>query len=134
MYTLDQYRAAFDKLGWKYYHGWGGGKDVGPENVYAVDPTGDAMQLDSAWTHTPPGLAGDALQSICTQGNCKAANRPTPATCTAALAAQCPGLEKKPLEKKDDVCAACVYGATQYKALKAAHCLNADLVSYCVGV
>ena len=57
--TLDPYKAAFDQHGWRYYHAWGGAP--GPENIYVVDPTGDSIQLDGAWTGgAPAGVAGDA--------------------------------------------------------------------------
>lgn len=126
--SLDEYKAAFDKRGWPYYHAWGGGSG-GPENMYAVDPTGDAIQLDSSWTNgPPPGVSGDALMSLCTQGDCKAANRPTPDSCTAALAATCPSLGMK-----YDACADCVYAANNLATLRSASCINADAVSYCVG-
>jgi hypothetical protein len=59
------------------------------------------------------------------QGDCKVGYRPTPATCTTALAAACPGLAqgKSP-------CADCVYA--HWTTLKLASCLNADAESYCV--
>ena len=76
----------------------------------------------------PPGVAGDALQSQCSQGNCKAASRPTPPACSAALAKACPALGLK-----YNRCADCVYGAAAWHAIKAAGCLNADAVAYCVG-
>lgn len=126
--SLDDYKAAFDKRGWPYYHAWGGGSG-GPENMYVVDPTGDAIQLDSSWKNgPPPGVSGDALMSLCTQGDCKVANRPTPDSCTAALAATCPSLGMK-----YDACADCVYATKNLATLHAASCINADVVSYCVG-
>ena len=131
--SLDEFRAAFEARGWHYWHAWGGlnqnTSHPGPQNVYVVDPTGDAVQIDSAWEHgPPPGVAGDALQSQCSQGNCKAASRPTPPACSAALAKACPALGLK-----YNRCADCVYGAAAWHAIKAAGCLNADAVAYCVG-
>jgi len=124
--TLDQYKANFDRRGWAYYHAWGGGQ--GPENVYVVDPTGESIQLDSQWSGSPPpGVSGDALGAMCSQGNCKAAFPPTPSACAAALSKLCPGLGLQ-----DSICSDCVYDNTKHIELKKTGCMNSDLVSYCV--
>ena len=126
--TLNQYKRNLDARGWPYYHGWHG--QVGPENVYVVDPTGDAIQLDSQWLPgtAPPGLADDALGNMCTQGNCVAAMRPTPPACVAKLVAVCPALQEA-----GEACSGCVYAPSTFAALKGAGCLNADLVGFCIG-
>jgi hypothetical protein len=125
--SLNQYMDNFDKRGWPYYHGWAG-DGIGPENMYAVDPTGDAIQLDSMWDAgtAPPGMSGDALQSMCTQGNCML--RAAPAQCSSALQKLCPGLSLKGGE-----CTECTYVPHAFGALKEAGCRNADLVTYCIG-
>lgn len=124
--SLTQYKKNFDERGWAYYHAWGGGQ--GPENVYAVDPTGDSIQLDSSWGGggAPPGVAGDALGDMCSQGNCKSGYRPTPASCSTAIAKACPGLAQKKSQ-----CADCVYDRAVWATLKAASCMNADAAGYC---
>lgn len=124
--SLDEYKANFDRRGWAYYHAWGGAP--GPENVYVVDPTGESIQLDSSWSGSPPpGVSGDALGTMCSQGNCKAAFPATPAACATALSKLCPGLGLQ-----DSVCADCVYDTTKHSELKKAGCMNSDMVSYCV--
>ena len=130
--SLTKYKEAFDKYdagkGWPYYQAWGGAP--GPENIYVADPTGDAIQLDSGWDAgtTPAGVAGDALGTMCSQGNCKAGQRPTPDACTTALAARCPGLSMKNAE-----CSDCVYSQDVWKQLVTSSCINSDVVAYCVG-
>ena len=126
--SLSKYKAAFDARNWPYYQAWGA--DQGPENVYVVDPTGDAVQLDASWGSggAPAGVAGDALGTMCSQGNCLAGQRPTPATCTDALTTTCPSLEKK-----YSICSDCVYDASHWPSLQAAGCLNSDVVGYCIG-
>ena len=97
------------------------------ETQYVVDPTGDSVQLDSMWENSPPaGVVGDALGTMCGQGNCR--GRPVPSTCSAALEEACHALA---LGKA--ACATCVYDAENYRALRSASCKNADLVLYCVG-
>jgi len=125
--TLTQYKAAFDKRNWPYYHAWGGAP--GPENVYVVDPTGDSIQLDNSWTNgAPAGVADDALGTMCSQGNCKLQYPPTPAECATALTLYCPGLGLK-----DAPCSDCVYDNAHWPKLKKAGCFNADAVAYCTG-
>jgi len=133
--SLTQYKAAFDSYvqldgttGWPYYQAWGGAP--GPENIYAVDPTGDSIQLDGRWTNgAPAGVAGDALGTMCSQGNCLTGQRPTPAACSTALKLTCPGLSKA-----NSKCSDCVYEQSKnWPSLKAAQCLNSDVVAYCVG-
>ena len=59
--------------------------------MYAVDPSGDAIQLDADWGGDKPAWAAlsedDSLQNLCTQGNCSVANAPSPTSeaCAAAL-------------------------------------------------
>jgi hypothetical protein len=64
-----------------------------PANIYAVDPTGDAIQLDAAWTNgAPAGVTGDALGTMCSQGNCKTGSdyiRATPEKCTSKMVQAC---------------------------------------------
>lgn len=126
--SLSKYKAAFDARHWPYYQAWGGGQ--GPENLYVVDPTGDAIQLDSSWGSggAPAGVTGDALGTMCSQGNCLAGQRLTPEACTAALTAACPGLDEK-----FSACSDCVYDNAHWPTLQTAGCLNADAVGYCIG-
>jgi len=130
--SLNEYKSAFDSYdngkGWPYYQAWGGAP--GPENIYVVDPTGDAIQLDSGWEAgtAPAGVAGDALGTMCSQANCKAGQRPTPAACTTALASRCPGLSLQ-----NSKCSDCVYTADTWAFLSQKDCLNSDVVAYCVG-
>jgi hypothetical protein len=82
--NLTAYKAAFDARGWPYYQAWGG-YGIGPENLYVVDPTGDALQIDAPWGAggAPAGVAGDALQTMCTQGmrrRCSSTTLPWPCT------------------------------------------------------
>jgi len=124
--SLDDYKAAFDKRSWPYYHAWGGG--LGPENVYVVDPTGDSVQLDARWVGpAPPGVAGDALSTMCTQGDCKKAFPPTPTACASAIASMCPGLQYA-----DALCSDCIYDVANHGKLKDVGCFNSDMVAYCV--
>merc|ERR1712195_212361 len=107
--SLTQYKAAFDSYvqldgttGWPYYQAWGG---------------------------APAGVAGDALGTMCSQGNCLTGQRPTPAACSTALKLTCPGLSKA-----NSKCSDCVYEQSKnWRSLKAAQCLNSDVVAYCVG-
>jgi hypothetical protein len=121
--TLDQYKANFDRRGWAYYHAWGGFN----ENIYVVDPTGESIQLDAQWSGSPPpGVSGDALGTMCSQGNCAAVSTRSD-SCKVQLSDLCPGLELK-----DSTCADCAYDNTKHSALKEAGCMNADIVSYCI--
>lgn len=125
--TLDAWKASFDKRGWPYYQAWGA--QLGPENIYVVDPTGDSVQLDGSWRGAAPaGVAGDALGTMCGQGNCLAGQRPTPAECTTAMSLACPGLQNQ-----DSVCSDCVYDNVHWPKLVKAGCLNSDTVGYCIG-
>ena len=120
---MERAAAAAARRG-RYYQAWGGGQ--GPENMYVVDPSGEAVQLDAMWTSAAPdGVAGDALATMCTQGNCLRAAAPP---CAAALARSCGEVR---LGKAR--CADCVYRAETWASLTAAGCLNRDAVSYCVG-
>lgn len=121
-YTYDQ---IFEKLrlrNWPYAQVWSW-------NAYIVDPSGDAVQFDSGWTHTPAwaNLAtDDALQNLCAQGNCSASTcgRST-AACSAGLMALCPGMKGG----RVDTCQDCVH--EHYGALVKQGCLNPDFVQYC---
>ena len=101
---------------------------------YAVDPSGDAIQLDADWGTDAPAWYGsaadDALQNLCTQGNCSVAV--TTAACSAALAAECAGLGAADAAADINACADCVHW--RWGALAAAGCYNPDTVLYCVGV
>ena len=124
---LDEYIDAMRARNWTYYHLWSW-------NMYAVDPSGDAIQLDADWGGDKPAWAAlsedDSLQNLCTQGNCSVANAPSPTseTCAAALASECP---LGGFATAND-CADCIHW--RWAALTAAGCFNIDVVSFCEGL
>lgn len=65
--TLDSIKAKLDARSWPYQI-WGSPLN----NMYAVDSTGDAVQLDGSWTSCSicSKAAGDALMNMCSQGSC----------------------------------------------------------------
>merc|ERR1711865_776723 len=83
-----------DQRNWSYYHMW-------RWNIYLVDPTGDAIQMDAChgpcgptldpkdiyWGDNAPEFRtiaeDDALENTCTQGNCGLVQ--TSAKCSAGL-------------------------------------------------
>lgn len=124
--SLDVYKANFDQHR-RVYHIFGDckpSKISGPgTNIYVVDPTGDAVQLDGYWEHCPEGGSGDALQDPCSQGAC---SKYLPAArCTTALQAFC-----HPVKLRNDTCTDCCY--LKWKVLQEAGCNNADVVNFCV--
>merc|ERR1711953_994465 len=69
--TLDSIKAKMDERKMPY-HIWGSPM----YNMYAVDSTGDSVQLDGSWTDCGEickKAAGDALMSMCSQGSCDSA-------------------------------------------------------------
>jgi hypothetical protein len=119
---LDDYKQRLDFRSWPYYHAWG----LHP-NLYVVDPSGDAIQLNGFWDTLPPGAVGDSLSPMCGQGNCKDALPPTSHTCSSAMRRVCPGLEEK-----NSPCTQCVYELSKHQKLRTAGCFNSDMVAYCV--
>merc|ERR1712048_950010 len=120
---LDTFKANLDKTG-VVYHIFGDCKPqkIGPgTNIYLVDPTGDAVQINGAWDHCPHGGSGDALQNACSQGNCKKYHASV--SCSKALASHC---ESSRLQ--NNTCTDCAY--LQWRSLKVAGCRNADLVNF----
>merc|ERR1712217_78367 len=98
-------------------------------NLYLVDPTGDAIQMDSKWGTNAPNWVkwaeDDALQNLCTQGNCTAAAASTTASCRSTLAAKCN-------HSKDEAnkCFDCEH--FNWDALARAGCYNGDTVQFCL--
>lgn len=124
--SLDEFKAAFDKRG-RIYHIFGDCKPStrpGPgTNIYVVDPTGDAVQVDGKWKHCPEGGSGDALQNPCAQGNCykyQASQR-----CSAKLDNLC-----AEVKLGNSTCTDCCY--LRWHLLEDAGCRNADVVNYCI--
>jgi len=68
--SLDSIKAKLDARSWPYQI-WGSPL----YNMYAVDSTGDAVQLDGSWQSCSicSKASGDALMSLCTQGSCGSA-------------------------------------------------------------
>lgn len=67
--TFDEIKAKLDERSWPYQI-WG----APIHNMYAVDSTGDAIQLNHGnWTNCSicKKASGDALGTMCSQGNCK---------------------------------------------------------------
>lgn len=120
--SLGDYIGAMEARNWSYYHLWSW-------NMYLVDPSGDAIQMDSSWGSNAPSwykfAQDDALQNLCTQGNCSAAATETTATCLSAIKAKC-------AQQKDAVnkCFDCVHW--NWDALTAAGCYNGDTVMFCL--
>jgi hypothetical protein len=124
--SLDIYKANFDEHR-RVYHIFGdckASKAKGPgTNIYVVDPTGDAVQLDGHWEHCPEGGSGDALANPCAQGAC---SKYLPATrCMTALEAFC-----HPVKLRNNTCTDCCY--LKWKLLQEADCNNADVVNFCI--
>merc|ERR1712107_245338 len=67
--SLDSFKSSFDENG-RIYHIFGSCSSSSMTNMYVVDPTGEAIQLDGSWTSCPSGGSGDALQNACSQGTC----------------------------------------------------------------
>jgi len=65
--SLDSIKAKLDARNWPYQI-WGSPM----YNLYAVDSTGDAVQLDGSWQKCSicKKAAGDALMNMCSQGSC----------------------------------------------------------------
>jgi hypothetical protein len=124
--TLDEFKAAFDKHR-RMYHIFGDckpSKIKGPgTNIYVVDPTGDAVQLDGKWTHCPQGGDGDALQDPCSQGSCRKYQPTHP--CTSRLDSLCAAVKYH-----NSTCTDCCY--RQWQGLTDAGCRNADIVNFCI--
>lgn len=120
--SLGDYIAAMVARNWTYFHLWSW-------NMYLVDPSGDAIQLDSRWGTNAPSWVkwaeDDALMNLCTQGNCSAAVASTAAGCLDAIAAKC-GHQKD----KVNTCFDCVHW--NWDALVAADCHNGDTVGFCL--
>merc|ERR1712151_144161 len=124
---IDTFKNNSDSRG-RAYHVFGDCKPatMGPgTNIYVVDPTGDAVQIDAPWKACPSGGSGDALQNACSQGNCSKFK--ASASCASKLASTC-----ALVRLQNSTCTDCVY--LQWGSLAAAGCRNADLVNYCVGV
>jgi hypothetical protein len=120
--NLNWYKTQFDSNGWPYYHVWGL-----HGNMFVVDPTGDAIQLNGRWSTLPAGASGDSLTPMCGQGSCTDALPPTPQNCASALRMMCPGLEEK-----NASCTDCVYEVSTHQKLGIAGCFNSDMVAFCV--
>jgi hypothetical protein len=120
--ALDDYKVQFDLRGWPYYHVWGL-----HGNMFVVDPSGDAIQLNGLWKTLPPGATGDSLTPMCGQGSCTDALPPTPQNCSSAIRMVCPALVGK-----DASCTDCVYKVSNHQKLRTAGCFNSDMVAYCM--
>ena len=104
--------------------------------MYLVDPSGDAVQCDAEWGDNAPSFvadaADDALQNLCTQGNCSSIHTVTTPSCAAALAEACAGLAYDADDPtKINACADCAHW--RWDDLSAAGCYHQDTVKYCVG-
>ena len=124
--STPDYDSIFDKLqqrNWPYAQLWSW-------NAYVVDPSGDSVQFDTSWTNKPEWAKlakDDALQNLCTQGNCAACG-PSTASCSAGLAALCPGLKGGLAACQD-----CVHAHYAALAGPGGHgCLNPDFAQYCI--
>ena len=116
--TFDAMIDAMDAREWPHYHLWSW-------NMYIVDPTGNAIQVQSEWGEEPDYAflaEGDALQNLCCQGNCSVSTAPG---CLTALQEACPGLERM-----NSTCMDCAHWAGGM--LDAAGCVNADIAEYCI--
>jgi hypothetical protein len=120
--SLGDYMAAMASRNWTYYHLWSW-------NLYLVDPSGDAIQLDSNWGKKAPSWVkfaeDDALMNLCTQGNCTAASASVTASCLEAMAAKC-GHHKDKVNK----CFDCVHW--NWDELFGSGCYNGDTVGFCL--
>uniref|UniRef100_A0A7S2BX76 Uncharacterized protein n=1 Tax=Florenciella parvula TaxID=236787 RepID=A0A7S2BX76_9STRA len=102
---------------WPYFHLWSW-------NMYVVDPSGDAIQWDASYDSDMPEwyvyAADDALQNLCTQGNCTGYTATD--ECTAKLTELC---------SEDEFlgCMDCVHW--KWDELTAAGCYNTDTVQFC---
>lgn len=70
--SMNDFADGWDKEGWQY-HIWNDPNN----NVYAVDPTGDSIQMDASWSSCTGDCAdaeGNALSDACMMGNCKASS------------------------------------------------------------
>merc|ERR1712136_645009 len=52
--SLDSFKSSFDENG-RIYHIFGSCSSSSMTNMYVVDPTGEAIQLDGSWTSCPSG-------------------------------------------------------------------------------
>jgi len=124
--SLDAFKDAFDKHG-RTYHIFGDclpSKVRGPgTNIYVVDPTGDAVQVDGVWKNCPRGGSGDALGNPCSQGSCQ--KYQATKQCTQKLNALC-----STVKLRNNTCTDCAY--LHWQLLASASCRNADVVNYCI--
>jgi hypothetical protein len=120
--SLGDYMAAMAARNWTYFHLWSW-------NLYLVDPSGDAIQLDSNWGKKAPSwikwAEDDALMNLCTQGNCSAATASTSRSCIKAISTMCSD-QKAQINK----CFDCVHW--NWDELAAAGCYNGDTVGFCL--
>merc|ERR1712064_179442 len=120
--SLDSFKSSFDENG-RIYHIFGSCSSSSMTNMYVVDPTGEAIQLDGSWTSCPSGGSGDALQNACSQGTCSSYT-PT-SSCSSKLDTLCSSVKQQ-----NNVCTDCIY--TRWSTFSSAGCHNADAVNYCV--
>jgi hypothetical protein len=120
--NLDVFKSSFDRNG-RIYHIFGDCSSTWFTNMYVVDPSGEAIQLDGVWASCPSGGSGDALQNACSQGSCSSFT-PT-SSCSSQLDRLCSSLKFQ-----NDVCTDCIY--TRWSTFASAGCDNADVVNYCV--
>ena len=124
-YSYSDYLKAMEARNWTFYHMWSW-------NMYIIDPSGDGVQMDTMWGTYKPTWASlaedDALQNLCTQGNCASAATVTTTSCAAALTAKCGKLNDG---KHIADCNTCVHWA--WSSLAKAGCYNPDAVKFCAG-
>mmetsp|Transcript_55908 Transcript_55908/g.110731 ORF Transcript_55908/g.110731 Transcript_55908/m.110731 type:complete len:121 (-) Transcript_55908:157-519(-) len=108
--------------GWPY-HQW-----LEPSsNIYAADPTGDAIQVDAVWNDCAANewcaiAEGNALADNCVQGNCMQAATDA---CVASVASLCPSTE-------DSACMDCVH-LNWAVVTNQLGCTIADTAYHCTG-
>jgi len=67
--SLDSFKSSFDENG-RIYHIFGSCSSSSMTNMYVVDPTGEAIQLDGSWTSCPSGGPGPRSCSSFNQRSC----------------------------------------------------------------
>ena len=114
--------SAFDRNR-RIYDIFGDCSNTSMTNMYAADPSGDAIQVDGPWASCPSSGSGDAESERLDQGTCSSYT-PT-SSCSSKLDSLCSSVKLR-----DDTCTDFI--CTRWSTFATAGCDNADVVNCCV--